>query len=151
MEKYYYPDIEEIRIGWEGEVNDALGYKEEYIPFKIKLMDEEYAYCSNIDDLVTMIDDGYGEVRVPFLTKEQIEAEGWKYKSKSIDLWFEKEGNFDMLSWTAYRAVLQYGLHDHRLRIYMEDCGNEHTVFEGICPDINTFRTIIKLVVRDAE
>lgn len=144
--KYYYPSKEEIRVGWEGEMNNALGYEDSYTPIKIGYKEEGGAYTTEISDVIIMMDDRYGEVRVPFLSKEQIEAEGWKYTAKSIDVWFEKEDYFDMRSWTSYKAVLQYGLHDQCLRIFVLDYEDEYTLFQGKCPDINTFRLICKLI-----
>jgi hypothetical protein len=83
------------------------------------------------------------------MTREDIEKEGWRFKGRSVDIWFEKEAHYNMSSWTAYKAILHYGLHDQRLRIYLEDCGNEHVVFEGNCPDIETFRLVTKLVLHE--
>lgn len=83
------------------------------------------------------------------MTKEDIEKEGWRFKGKSIDIWFEKEGDYDMGSWTSYKAVCHYGMHDMKLTIYVEDCGVEHHVFRGKCPDIETFKLISKLVLNE--
>jgi hypothetical protein len=87
-----------------------------------------------------------GTIRVKRLTKEDIEKEGWKYTGKSINIWFEKEGNFERTTWTAYKAILHYNTYDNWMTVYLKDYDNEHHIFQGKCPDINTFRTIQKLL-----
>ena len=76
----------------------------------------------------------YWKIRVPYLTKEQIEAEGWtKEKSyfikNNIYLFFEDKflviDSGNPFSWEAIDSEI---------------------LFKGKCKDINTFRKICKLL-----
>ncbi len=134
--RYFAPEPEDIHIGYECELRVFyLDIPPRWVAHKLK---------STIFNPLN--------IRVPYLTKEQIEAEGWKFKGKSVDLWWEKEGSFDIGSWTSYKIVIHYGMKGHignqdcRLYIYAEDQGTEHHLFEGECKDINTFRYICKLI-----
>jgi hypothetical protein len=129
--KYHYPSKEEIRVGWEGEINWNLGYEDTYVPITILYPDEEArdGWNCNIDDVLSLaIWDRCAEIRCSFLTKEQIEAEGWEYIKV-----------FNCLQKKNWTVSLE---EDHRINLR---CGE----FSGLyfkCPDINTFRTICKLV-----
>lgn len=150
--KYFQPDISDIRIGYELEINWNRGYETNWIPIKITVQDDDFAYTQELSEIVDALDDGMSEARVPYLTKEQIEAEGWLFQGKSIDTWFYKEGDFEIGSintsgiWTSYKIVIHYGFHDKRLFINADDQGTEHKLFEGNCRCINDFRYIMKLL-----
>jgi hypothetical protein len=134
--KYYTPEISDLRIGYECEANVKLygSVQDDWKPIILKGVGQEIVYYHSL-----------GVYRTPFLTKEQIEKEGWDYKGKTMDIWFEKEGSFEMNSWTAYKAKLQYGLQDKRLRIFVVDIDKtEYDCFRGFCKSINEFRTITK-------
>lgn len=79
--KYFTPDIEDIRVGYVCEVN----YHYPEVVWEESTVSDNFHFqnwTSRIADKA---------IRVPYLTKEQIEAEGWIYKGKSIDIWFEKD------------------------------------------------------------
>lgn len=133
--KYFTPEITDIRVGYEAEFNLAGFGKEGWKFVKFKGVDEAVR-CYHEQ----------GFYRTPYLTIEQIEAEGWVYTGKSIDIWFEKEGSFEVGSWTSYKIRIHYGLHDKRLSIDAIDQGTEQRLFQGECKDINTFRYICKLL-----
>ena len=78
------------------------------------------------------------------MTKEEIELEGWKYTGKSIDIWFEKAGQFERSSWTSYRAEMHYGLHDNWLYISLDDIGDTTYIFQGIIKTIDEFKILMK-------
>lgn len=155
--KYFTPDIEDIRVGYECEINDARGYKEDFektiIGYKIP-----GGYSNEISDIINMMDDGYGEVRVPFLTKEQIESFGFELKAKSIDSWFQikEEKRFDtdlqnFCGYKAYNVFLNYGFHDRKLKIKADfsggsDFSGAETLFEGECKCVNELRQILKQI-----
>ena len=84
--------------------------------------------------------------RVKLLDKEDIESFGFTYKGKTIDIWFEKEGNFDMGTWTSYKCQLHYGLHDNRLFIDMVDMGDEVRVFSGIIKNKSELEVVLKQI-----
>ena len=122
--KYFTPDIEDMTVGYEVEqlINQkwkkVLFAKGSYLPENNDLL--QWAHSCIISNTL----------RVPYLTKEQIEAEGWKhYGNNCFELnprWF--------CSW--YPEM-------NRLEIY--DNENENN-FSGKCKDINTFRKICKLL-----
>ena len=121
--KYFTPDIEDIRVGYEYEslLKQEDG-SEKWVPQKIV---RRYDLEGDWEGWLH-----YGIVRTPYLTKEQIEAEGWKhYGNNCFELnprWF--------CSW--YPEI-------NRLEVY--DNENEKN-FAGKCKDINTFRKICKLL-----
>lgn len=126
--KYYTPDIEDIRIGYEGEINWSRGYSETFVPFKITVQNEDFAYTGLLSEIVDAMDDGYAEVRTPYLTKKQIEAEGWE----------------DMIGYLYknYRR-LNFNSETNKLQIY--DMFN-NIFYVGKCRCINDFRYITKLL-----
>ncbi len=152
--KYYTPKITDIRIGYECEVNWSRGYSEEFEPLNTSLKDEEGVYDPNLDDTVIAYDDGYAEFRTKYLSKEDIESEGWIFKSKTVDLWFESDlekaiSLQDFYGCKCYKLYLNYGLHDHKLKIKGDFMGGStfdesDTLFEGKCLSINEFRYITK-------
>ena len=69
--KYYTPDIEDIRVGYECEIFNPANTD----PF---ILGHYYDSWDKITiHRVNMYDVGRKEFRTPYLTKEQIEAEGW--------------------------------------------------------------------------
>lgn len=138
-QEYFTPSLEDIRVGYECET------QVDPYPDWVKTIIQD-------GDCLNFIINKDWQIRVPYLSKEQIETEGWKFKGKSIDLWWEKEGSFKIGNWTSYKIVMHYGMkghtgnQDNRLYIYAEDQGSEHRLFEGECKDINTFWYICKLL-----
>lgn len=156
-EKFFTPNIEDIHVGYECEYQGNYGYEsfnngeETWIPIKIKLKDEEGAYTSQLEDILIGMDDGYQPVRVPYLTKEQIEAEGWtsfitEFKGDIVPenmtyTFFREDRNY-MLGWNFNTNKITLIIKDPSL---VENYYTEPT-FRGECKDINTFRKIIKLL-----
>ena len=117
--KYYKPDLDEFYIGFE---------------FQNKLGDEwETEIFKDTNNLHSMyLNRDTIHLRVKYLDKEDIESLEFIHSGKSIDIWFNKKGSFNLGSWTAYSIILQYGLHDNRLRIYAEDPGmDDFVLFTG--------------------
>jgi hypothetical protein len=149
-DKYFIPKVEDLHIGYECEFYEP-GSGNTYLPLTIKLDDPT---IWNVYKLQLEL----GWVRTPYLTKEQIEAEGWEMYSKGIDLWFKfKESPIthtniqEQSGYKPYNLYLNYGLHDHRLKIRCDfdggaDFNASDTLFEGTCKDINEFRIISKLI-----
>ena len=132
MSEYYTPSIEEFHVGFEFEKLEGLEWFSHNIP-------PHYRVFSLGDELTNY--------RVKYLDKEDIESLGFTYNSKSIDLWFYKEGNFDLGSWTAYKIILQYGLHDNRLRMYADDPGNgDYVLFVGIIKNKSELKVLMKQI-----
>jgi hypothetical protein len=143
---YFTPDREDIRPGYECE------YTTDSSVFRINATDCIQKGPLSFFDIKEIVDLGIEEdlashIRVLYLTKEQIEAEGWKYIGKGAGPeWFEKTGQFDTDTWTAWRVVCHYGFDTRTIRIALDDMGEMHWIFEGKCKDINTLRYISKLL-----
>ncbi len=142
--KYFTPDIEDIRVGYECEMLNGYG---EWKPFKF----EKYLYYEGVG-----VD--FGKMRVPYLTKEQIEAEGWEaarekspftgeqYKFRKI-IGEKETGVFNQ---DHIYTLEYYGQGTQNLKIHLEwesSCNKFNGyMFCGTCKDINTFRYICKLL-----
>jgi hypothetical protein len=120
--KYFTPDIEDIHAGYECEL---LLYAE-WDPITVK------PYTA-LESVVKCIKDKI--IRVPYLTKEQIEAEGWK--ETSINHYTKKD--------IFLKVYIGY-LHDDILSFRISIYNAEGTLFKGECKDINTFRKLCKLL-----
>ncbi len=121
--KYFTPDTEDIRVGYECEV---------FTNKEIEKFDKgewkPYAVGTNIIDVILKDKDLSKTIRVPYLTKEQIEADGWNYAIGKNRL-YQKDATVDLLN-------------DHTIVISQ----NQMVSFCGECKDINTFRYITKLL-----
>ena len=136
--KYFTPDISDIHVGYE------LEWK-----CQIRKQDWEVTICDS--DLISIIYDQYEhaddeepfnkQFRVPYLTKEQIETEGWefiKHHAGTEHCDFEKN---------EYSLAVDFNFRGNiHLRIYDGEQDNEFNYFSGKCKDINTFRKICKLL-----
>jgi len=155
--KYFTPDIEDLRIGYECEICINYGYEsfnkgeEIWKPKVINLKDSEGAYLGELGDILAGIDDGYQPVRVPYLTEEQIVAEGWTeyIRLENMNYLFcKKESNY-MIAWF---------FNENRISILVKDPSkvidlkgnivdyNDTPRYTGECKDINEFRYICKLL-----
>jgi hypothetical protein len=114
---YYTPDISDIRIGYECETR-----VEPYPNWVVSKIE-------NVED-IDFIYNKEWEVRTPFLTKEQIEAEGWISKMENF---YEKEG-WKMEVYSNYIEIRKGSWYP------------DNTYFKGKCPSINEFRYICKLL-----
>ena len=123
--KYFTPSVEDIRVGYEGEYHnwsmDEAGVDE----LNYNRWEKATLNKGNVE---TMLKYGIGEFRVPYLTKEQIEAEGWE----------------DMIGYLYknYRR-LNFNSETNKLQIY--DMFN-NIFYVGKCKCINDFRYITKLL-----
>ncbi len=129
--KYFTPDIEDFYIGYEYErfVPRANATEEEC--WEKLVMSVNYLSLDDIDNEIME-----KEIRVPYLTKEQIEAEGWKFDYNL--------GDFDYYIKTVNDKE-EYELefcYKERININIW----KRTLYHGECKDINTFRKIIKLL-----
>lgn len=134
--KYFTPDIEDIHIGYECEllmntnvsILNPTSNAPEFKPFIFEK--------NKIELLIKL----YDSIRVPYLTKKQIEAEGWKHTGGKLisganQLYEKKE---------KYSPVIIYSTDSRKIKI--ED-SEGNTLLETVeCKDINTFRLIQKLL-----
>lgn len=139
--KYFTPSIEDIRVGYEceelldtcyncGTKDERHDIRWEKRVFK-ELLHSNYIYEKIKNE----------KLRVPYLTKEQIEAEGWKELKRELDgfgkySYFQKETKH-----------ITFQEKEHILEIHNDEAYSDHqTWYEGECKDINTFRQIMKLL-----
>lgn len=120
---YFTPLLEDICVGYEAEANLKLfGIKDAgWEPFVFEGVGQEVIEYHK-----------KGMYRVPYLTKEQIEKEGWKYHSNS-EAWecpIFRKGNW-MLFFNKTEIWIQLG---------------NQMKWDGEIKDINTFRYICQLL-----
>lgn len=161
--KYFTPDIEDIRVGYECEfASDPLSFElNNYDRVQIgKLSMVEF---NNIirwyEGGLLDYEDLTGVVRTPYLTKEQIEAEGWEF----YDSWERCTYKMsDEEKYIKYKKVYKdkKNCFDKPLIVYLTYFFNTHFIFlnndesyddldtyyQGQCPSINEFRYICKLL-----
>ena len=129
--KYFTPDIEDLCIGYELELLCVIeGNNEKEETWKNTIIYN--LYVENKEEFIK-------SVRVPYLTKEQIEAEGW------IDntLCYQTPELFVGLQNSQTWRKLVYRFSNNMLQIVEVD---DSYIYSGNCKDINTFRKIIKLL-----
>lgn len=118
--KYYTPDLEDLYVGYECEVSENgskfLG------PMKIN------------SRMIGGIDDFILSVRTPYLTKEQIESEGWEFKQHYHPR-FEKTVNE-----VEYTIYIEYN------QIQLYNFTDKHHILTTERKSINEFRKICKLL-----
>ena len=154
---HYTPEMEEFYLGYEFELYVRGGWE--------KKVWGEFEW--NHSELEQFKDDymklAHAIVRTPFLTKEQIEAEGWRhtggklissaaqYFKKSVGEYIEDD------DCTGFEYRMYYTASTHRMSIdaltisygearnscYEGDCD---TVFKGEIKSINEFRTLMKWI-----
>lgn len=162
---YFTPDIEDIRVGYECEIGHYTyeypnGLSKAKENWEKTIIDEQ-----NISDLINLgtilnkVDYPIIWIRVPYLTKEQIEAEGWKV--------LDKKSPFTGKPYLFQKKYEIYFNEPHTLTLEWNDRGNPNLVirhewessymrfdkyiYYGECKDINTFRTILKLLKIDKD
>ena len=136
MDKYYTPDIEDIRVGYECEVNVGLipGFRDGWN--KGILNQQNISYYLKFGSAKSMF-------RVSYLAKEQIEAEGWKLVDETIKTIPE---NYPFLVFVKDNYVLSFVREKKRIEIQKRNEDLQWYIFQGECPSINEFRYICKLL-----
>ena len=149
--KYFTPDIEDICIGYE--------YEQLVTPLSESLSksEPEWMKCKFPDpftiDRILLLYERKEQLRVPYLTKEQIEAEGWETTDEGVDSRGEKilyKNCKKDLNIFNLKYYLIFNEIEKSLNIYMRkslfDDSITSNLYNGECKDINTFRKIIKLL-----
>ena len=129
-DKYYTPTLEDLRVGYECETQ--VDPYPNWVHTKI----------DDGDDL-NYIQDRTWAIRTPYLTKEQIEAEGWELinvlehsEESHESSWYQfKKGKYEVRWWGQPDYIEFYNSRS-----------KEDLIYEGKCPSINEFRTICKLL-----
>lgn len=174
--KYFTPSIEDIRIGYECEkilMGEFDTHFDLFLPETATKEDYHKAwgdcyyntdriksekYVVTKEDLIKFLQfDGdlrsgkgsptLGFMRTSYLTKEQIEAEGWDFGSSYLFIVnYSEEGKDEEIRIgrkNNYKLV--YNFYTHKLKI-AEHNPQEPVLFNGECKDINEFRQIFKLL-----
>ena len=142
--KYFTPDIEEMFVGCEFEMHDTWGDWKKLILTENLLKNPMVGLGSGNERAPW-----YWKFRVPYLTKEQIEAEGWELiqiypKGACIFQKGTKEEGCELTcDFTEHRV--------HFTELYFYNLNNKYiktklTWRSLECKDINTFRKICKLL-----
>jgi hypothetical protein len=148
--KYFIPDIEELCIGYECEIyaqnTDKLIRKVGWhtVTVHFSPMISKHVGLNQVPRLSKT-----KHIRVPYLTKEQIEAEGWEHIAVYGN---NRNDNYTMVFQKTSNYKYELSFHNYDNLILIEQL--RHTVdkvvrenfFKGECKDINTFRKIIKLL-----
>lgn len=174
--KYYTPDAEDFFIGYECEIN-TMTYKgfafldftnnregdfipppegNEYPVYEKRVIQQRETF----DDFFFMEDAlrclKENRLRTTYLTKEQIEAEGWKHEGKNIvpvkDETFEFGEKFKKRNFTVVFNINRiYGEYSRKFEdghtlTYLEIKSGSlnHILYCGHCNSINEFRKICK-------
>ncbi len=150
--KYFTPDIEDICIGYE--------YEQLVTPLSESLSksEPEWMKCKFPDpftiDRILLLYERKEQLRVPYLTKEQIEGEGFVYRGKISNGTIPGEPFTKIeLEFIKNNILIRFDIISNKVMIDKADSTEENvnfynvkTLYHGECKDINTFRKIIKLL-----
>lgn len=164
--KYYTPEISDIRVGYECEVEMDIitseGEKVERIwtPFTFKKQNLTIHVKGQEPVIINNVMRYSESMRTPYLTKKQIEAEGWKevknessvdrvryrFEKKVLDE-TEPEGEYYLTHTLLFDRWLGRGYTIPSIIIDKEDAPSFYSSGVHIsCPSINEFRTINNLL-----
>lgn len=138
-DKYFTPSIEDIRVGYEYEYFD---------PYATIKGDSEWQVRKFNGKEIQIASEAGGDwiknnYRVPYLTKEQIEAEGWETAREYPAAHFKK----DIDENGYYSITLNENNQIVITKAFIDGWAWKWSPFySGECKDINTFRYICKLL-----
>lgn len=147
--KYFTPAPEDIRLGYECECLWCCAQPREWVKITVTQEDNESTKDLPIESVLSRLNTG--EIRVPYLTPEQIEADGWEPISmKNIELEnrypFQKGNYFLVLDLRHDVPTIDIILRDVSLALGKFDNPERFRIWMR-CKDINTFRKICKLAL----
>lgn len=134
--QYFIPDKKDLYLGYE---------YEEFLPNlgvwdkkTITELTNDRDGSGGFADIEFLIDENKN-IRVSYLTKEQIEKEGWEYRGDNTDIYFFRKGDL-MLDFTPKGYGKQFA--------YNISIGEDlyYPMYNGQCKSINEFRIICKLL-----
>jgi len=125
--KYFTPDIEDLHFGYEAVFrNDLTG---EYEPWTIRHVSPDFIY--KLEDK---------RIQAPYLTKEQIEGEGWTFGGVTVG---EYATDLDDGHFMFIKGDRCFSLHrNNNFDIY----GKNDSHYVGPIKSINEFRQVLKLL-----
>ena len=147
--KYYIPSIEEFHVGFECEMLDH----------DFQGQSDGGEWKKRAFDRSTLMDTlqhwkHFQDYRVKYLDRQDIEECGWEYSSKTIDIWFKKEGMFHAISGghKFTELKLHYGITDHCLFIDAYFGGDhEGRLFEGVIKNKSELKRVMKMLCIDQK
>lgn len=147
QDKYYTPNIEDIRVGYECEIWEDGRVFIKGIITEIYQGTENTKRCLGlcIDNGNGFLIDKYREIKTPYLIKEQIEAEGWNHISNIIEMPGMEPIKHPSLGEMYFnKGAFSFNLDENKeARIAR---GDGQYIYIGSCPSINEFRIITKLL-----
>lgn len=145
MEKYYTPNVEDIHIGYECEIKPKGSEEFDWMKYVINGNNNFDRYFRD-------------SIRTPYLTKEQIETEGF-IDTGGISPFFgqhtmfykeiEPDSNFKDDFARRYTVSLEQGKIRIEEALFGGFTGTHESysqIYYGKCPSINEFRKICKLL-----
>ena len=142
MKQYYTPDISDIRVGYECETLEDLEWSETVITRHYDL--------SFINEWIV-----HSEIRTPYLTKEQIESEGWSEDSvltvddndndilnSGFSKYMDEDNWYSLIQYPDNKILIQKCWYRNQVTWLSQD------LFYGYCPSINEFRYITKTLLK---
>ena len=143
-EKYYTPDISDFHVGYEFEICNFTQGKSEWEKYTLT----ENCYIGSFwDGMTSFFEDVVltklkeGNIRTPYLSKEQIEAEGWDFDScVEGEYTFYKGSMMDVNQW-----MLVFYKKDKTISICDVNKKSDNS-YDGSCSSVNEFRYISKLL-----
>lgn len=143
-DKFYKPKESELIMGYECEIH-APKYKGQKF-----IVDEDQMQYACI-----AIRGGF--LYTPYLTKEDIQAEGWELENYHLFIMDSGDEKKDQTYWKLKKGSVHLMFYEqsHEIRLYKIDFSRETTRESGFkddfrvtfkCPSINEFRYICKLL-----
>jgi len=145
--KYYAPSIEEFHVGFEYEK-----YDERTATYAGEGSTNWHKHTYDLKSIrLSQLPSHLFEktIRVKHLDRQDIEECGWEYTSKTIDIWFKKEGMFHAISGghKFTELKLHYGITDNCLFIDAYFGGDrEGRLFEGVIKNKSELKTVMKML-----
>ncbi len=141
METHFTPELEDLHVGYECE--RQLDGK--WIPY---VFSKEEDWRSFHNRSIKFWDTFKTLIRTPYITKEQIEAEGWKDKEGNGVVFFKtyEDGSYYYFKfWNGdNRDDVLVGKYTPSKKDNVWSLSCKEIIFKGECKDINMFRLLIK-------
>ena len=128
--KYFTPDIEDLYVGYKLEIKGK--HDTNWQPVVLG-KDAIWHKFTNLENLGQVME----QLRVPYLTKEQIEGEEWKYLS---------EGYAEHQAFYKDDFQMSCFYDKHLLKIIKKESSKTIVLYQGSCRCINDLKKIIKLL-----
>jgi len=140
-DKYYTPTIEEFHVGFEYQLFNGANWQDRTVGMGVWDLKRQILHHLTMD---------VPAVRVKHLDRSDIESFGFKYVGKTIDNWYDLEGDFE-IPMSNCRNMLIKMQHDFRthqgVRIvgyeYNHNSGDSETLYRGSCKNKSELKRIL--------